>query len=86
MKQYKNLNSNMTSGYVHIDITYFIYLSIRIKLCYFDRCNHVISVNVAEHLYCFAIKKNKKNRRNIRNALFYWVYESGFGGNVYMET
>lgn len=71
MTQCKDLNSDMTSGYVHIDITYFFYLSIRIKLYYFVIYNHVISVNVADFLFCVCyFKKIQKNVRIIRKALF----------------
>lgn len=77
MTQCKDLNSDMTSGYVHIDITYFFYLSIRIKLYYFVIYNHVISVNVADFLFCVCyFKKIQKNVRIIRKALFALVLRS----------
>lgn len=62
MTQCKDLNSDMTSGYVHIDITYFFYLSIRIKLYYFVIYNHVISVNVADFLFCVCYFKKKSEK------------------------
>lgn len=77
MTQCKDLNSDMTSGYVHIDITYFFYLSIRIKLYYFVIYNNVISVNVADFLFCVCyFKKIQKNVRIIRKALFALVLRS----------
>lgn len=92
MKQYKNLNSDMISGYVHIDITYWFYLSIRIKLYYFVIYNHVISVNVADFLFCVCyFKKSQKNVRIIRKALFGWglrtrIWKGTFMSKNYIET
>lgn len=72
MKQYKNLNSDMTSGYVHIDITYFFIYQ------YVLNCTissyiimYIISVNVADFLFWVCYFKNiQKNVRIIRKALF----------------